>query len=209
MLIYEYETFKCKPNERVTDMTNRIMDIITNLKKLGKIYSKTDINHKILRALPKKLWESKVTSIKEANDLSVLAHDELIGKLLTYEMENDEDEKEDKKKTIAFNVEQEDKPFPKERNFHHQLKEESSESESQLDDSEVEQLSREYALLMKKADLVMKRSGRTNFKKFLKNRNKVTCYECGRSGHVRSECYKLKREGSSSKKPKEQKEPKE
>ena len=63
-----------------------------------------DINHKILGALPKKLWESKVTSIKEANDLSTLAHDELIGKLLTYEMENDEDEKEDKKKTIIFKV---------------------------------------------------------------------------------------------------------
>ena len=104
MLIYEYETFKCKPNERVTKMTNRIMDIITNLKKLEKIYSKIDINHKILRDLPKKLQESKVTTIKEANDLSTLAHDELIGKLLTYEMENDEDEKEDKKKTIAFNT---------------------------------------------------------------------------------------------------------
>ena len=120
MLIYEYETFKCKPNERVTEMTNRIMDIITNLKKLEKIYSKTNINHKILRALPKKLWESKVISIKEANDLSVLAHDELIGKLLTYEMENDEDEKEDKRKTIAFNAQQEDKSsYPKERSYHH------------------------------------------------------------------------------------------
>ena len=170
MLIYEYETFKCKPNERVTEMTNRIMDIITNLKKLGKIYSKTDINHKILIALPKKFWESKVTSIKEANDLSVLAHDELIGKLLTYEMENDEDEKEDKKKIIAFNVEQDDKPFPKERSYHHRHKEETSESESQLEDSEVEQLSREYDFLMKKADLVMKRSGRANFKKFIKNK---------------------------------------
>ena len=62
---------------------------------------------------------------------------------------------------------------------------------------------------MKKADHVMKRSGRANFKKFLKNRNKITYYECGRSGHVTSECYNLKREGFSSKKPKEQKESKE
>ena len=91
MFIYEYETLKCKSNERVMEMTNGIMDIITNLKKLEKIYSKIDINHKILRELPKKLWESNVTSIKEANDLSILAHDELIGKLLTYEMENDEE----------------------------------------------------------------------------------------------------------------------
>ena len=102
MLIYEYETFTCKPHERVTSMTNRIMDIITNLKKLGKVYSKADVNHKILRALPKKLWESKVTSIKEANNLSTLAHNVLIGKLLTYEMENDEDENEGKKKPLAF-----------------------------------------------------------------------------------------------------------
>ena len=127
------------------------MDIITNLKKLGKIYSKIDINHKILRAFPKKLWKSKVTSIKEANNLSTLAHGELIGKLLTYEMENDENEKEDKKKSITFNAQHEDKSsYQKERSYHHRLKEETSESESQLDDSEVEQLSREYTLLMKK-----------------------------------------------------------
>ena len=109
ILIYEYETFMCKPHERVTNMTNRIMDIIPNLKKLGKVYSKADINHKILKALPKKLQESKVTSIKEANDLSILAHDELIGKLLTYEMENDEDENEGNNKSLAFQAQQAEK----------------------------------------------------------------------------------------------------
>ena len=81
-------------------MTNRFMDIVTNLKKLGKIKSPEDVNHMILRALPKKQWESKVTSIKEANNLATLGTDELIGKLLTYEIENDVDVKDEKCKNI-------------------------------------------------------------------------------------------------------------
>ena len=113
------------------NMTNRIMDIITNLKQLGKVYSKTDINHKILRALPKKLWKSKVTSIKEANDLSTLAHDELIGKLLTYEMENDEDENEGKRNPLAFQAQQVEKlHHHTKRRHHYHHHEETSESTS-------------------------------------------------------------------------------
>ena len=84
--MYEYELFKMKPNETITEMTNRLNTLVTTLRKLGRPFSKEEVNNKILRILPKKDWESKVTSIEEAQDLANLQTDVLIGKLLTHEL---------------------------------------------------------------------------------------------------------------------------
>ena len=64
--MYEYELFKMKPQESVTEITNRLNALFTTLRKLGKYFSKEEVNNKILRILPKKDYESRVTSIKEA-----------------------------------------------------------------------------------------------------------------------------------------------
>ena len=84
--MYEYELFKMKPNETITDMTNRLNALVTTLRKLGKPFTTEEMNNKILRILPKKDWESRVTSIEEAQDLANLPTDVLIGKLLTHEL---------------------------------------------------------------------------------------------------------------------------
>ena len=75
-----------KPHDTITDMTNRLNALLTTLRKLGKPFIKGEVNNKILRILPKKDWESKVTSIEEAQDLANLQTDVLIGKLLTHEL---------------------------------------------------------------------------------------------------------------------------
>ena len=64
--MYEYELFKMKPHETITDMTNRLNALVTTFKKLGKPFTKEEVNNKILRILPKKNWESRVASIEEA-----------------------------------------------------------------------------------------------------------------------------------------------
>ena len=84
-------------------MTNYLNALVVTLRKLGKPFSKEEVNNKILRILPKKDWESRVTSIEEAQDLANLPTDVLIGKLLTHELsikQRDEElvEKEDKRK---------------------------------------------------------------------------------------------------------------
>ena len=84
--MYEYELFKMKPQESITKMTNRLNALLTTLKKLSKHFTKEEVNNKILRILLKKDWESRVTSIKKAQDLSTLSTDMLIGKLLTHEL---------------------------------------------------------------------------------------------------------------------------
>ena len=105
--MYEYELFKMKPQESITEMTNCLNALVTTLKKLVKIFTKEEVNNKILRILPKKDWESRVTSIEEAQDLATLSIDVVIGKLLTHELTikqrgEEQVEKEEKKKGIAL-----------------------------------------------------------------------------------------------------------
>ena len=59
--MYKYELFKMKPHESITEMTNRLNALLTTLKKLEKHFSNEEVNNKILRILPKKDWESRVT----------------------------------------------------------------------------------------------------------------------------------------------------
>ena len=94
-----------KPYESITEMTNRLNALLTTLRKLGKHYSKEDVNTKILRVLPKNDWESRVTSIEESHDLSKLSTDILIGKLLTHELilrQREEEQQSKNKKSLAL-----------------------------------------------------------------------------------------------------------
>ncbi|XP_059639430.1 uncharacterized protein LOC132281779 [Cornus florida] len=70
---------------------------------LGKSYISSENVRKILRSLPKN-WEAKKTAIQEAKNLNTLPIDELIGSLMTYELEmNDgDDNKETHKKNLAL-----------------------------------------------------------------------------------------------------------
>ena len=104
--MYEYELFKMKPQESITEMTNRLNAFVTTLKKLGKYFTKKEVNNQILRILPKN-WESRVTSIEKAQNLDTLSTDVLIGKLLTHELiikqkGKEQEEKEEKKKSISL-----------------------------------------------------------------------------------------------------------
>ena len=135
-----------KPQETITEMTNRLNALLTTLRKLGKHYSKEEINTKILRVLPKKDWESRVTSIEEAQDLSKLSTDILIGKLLTHELtikqrEGEKEEKEEEKKEIALKAAQEES------------KEESLNSSSEEDD-ELAMLTRGFKKILEKEKLL-------------------------------------------------------
>ena len=52
--VYEYKLFKMKPHESITEMTNKLNALLITLRKLGKHYSKEEINTKILKMLPNK-----------------------------------------------------------------------------------------------------------------------------------------------------------
>ncbi|RVX13381.1 hypothetical protein CK203_021150 [Vitis vinifera] len=88
-----------KETETIVEMITRFTDIVNGLEALGKTYRNPRRVMKILRSLPSK-WHTKVTAIQEAKDLTKLPMEELIGSLMTYEINLTKklQEGEDKKK---------------------------------------------------------------------------------------------------------------
>ena len=80
-LVRKYELFKMKKEESITQMFTRFTDIINGLTALGETYSQATKVKKILRSLTS-YWERKTTAIEEAQDLSKLTLDDLMGNLM-------------------------------------------------------------------------------------------------------------------------------
>ena len=175
MLVHNYELFRMKTDESITEMFTRFTDIINGLKSLGKVYPNNEQVRKILRSLPK-AWEAKVTAIQEAKDLNTLALDELLGSLMTYELtqkQRAQDDEETKRKPVAFkSTTQED------------------ESSSEEDDGEMALITRKFKRFMKKKW----RGGKRHDGKGEANKEStIICYECNKPGHMKAECPLLKK----------------
>ena len=53
MLVHNYELFKMKSEESITQMFTHFTDIINGLKSLDKYYSNSDLVGKVLRSFPR------------------------------------------------------------------------------------------------------------------------------------------------------------
>ena len=94
IFLRKYEHFKMKLDESIKAMFTRFTEITNNLDSLGKSFKNVEKVRKILRCLPKEKLGPKVTAIEEAQDLTALPLDDLLGKLITYEMILNEDDGE-------------------------------------------------------------------------------------------------------------------
>ena len=172
VLVHRFEMFKMKDNETIGEMFTRFTDIINSLIALGKDYTQVEMVRKILRALTSD-WEKKTTAIEEANDLSTLTVENLIGNLMAYEVQLEDRKKdnEDKnKKVLAFQA--------------------STDDEDSDDEEEFEIITRKFRKFLKK--------GKFSSSKF-KDTNKVTCFGCNKPGHYKKDCplqQKLKSKSS-------------
>ena len=83
-------------DENIQDYYLNILDISNFFDSLGEKISDEKLVRKILRSLPKR-FDMKVTAIEEAQDISSMKVDELIGSLQTFELASGY-----KKKNIAF-----------------------------------------------------------------------------------------------------------
>ena len=93
-----------KEIETIVEMITTFTDIVNGLEVLGKTYKEFEKVMKILRSLPSK-WHTKVTAIQEAKDLTKLPMEELIGSLMTYEInltKKLQEGEDKKKKSIAL-----------------------------------------------------------------------------------------------------------
>ncbi|RVX06185.1 hypothetical protein CK203_027538 [Vitis vinifera] len=85
-------------------MITRFTDIVNGLEALGNTYKEFEKVMKILWSLLSK-WHTEVTTIQEAKDLTKLPMKELLGSLMTYEINLAKKQQEDedkKKKNIAL-----------------------------------------------------------------------------------------------------------
>src|ERR1044072_4154436 len=86
----------------------RIRDMVNASFALGEKMSNEKLVRKILRAFPRK-FSMKVIVIEEAQDISCMQVDELIGSLQTYEMTfNDKPDKKNKCVSFVSNTEEDD-----------------------------------------------------------------------------------------------------
>ena len=74
-----------EPNESISGIFIRFIDIINNLKNLDRAYTDAELCKKILQSLSRS-WEAKVTIIQEAKDMSTLKLEKLLGSLMTHEL---------------------------------------------------------------------------------------------------------------------------
>ncbi|KAL6326346.1 hypothetical protein AAG906_007851 [Vitis piasezkii] len=88
-----------KDNETIIEMITMFTDIVNGLEALRNTYKKLEKVVKILRLLPSK-WNAKVISIQEAKDMTKIPLEDLIGSLMTHEINltKKQQEREDKKK---------------------------------------------------------------------------------------------------------------
>ncbi|KAK2422340.1 gag-protease polyprotein [Trifolium repens] len=207
-LTQEFELFHMLYGESIEDMQQRFIKITNKLHGLGKPIINQDATNKILRCLSRS-WQTKVTAIKEANDLTTLSLTTLFGKLTEHEhvlnllekqeksekkgKHNDKDKEKDKR-TIAL------KASKSKSKKVEQV--ESSSSEDDSDDEEMGLFVRCYNRYVRKNGI---KHSDENLKKYRKDsghrrRNeddryskKGACYECGQIGHFKPDCPKLKR----------------
>jgi peroxiredoxin family protein len=97
-----------KEDENVHDFYMNVMDYANVFDDLGEKMSDEKLVRKILRSLTKK-FDMKVIAIEEAQDISTMRIDELVGSLKTYESAaNERLEKKTKSIALMSNVEDEE-----------------------------------------------------------------------------------------------------
>jgi len=84
--VHQYELFKMLPRESIKDMYMHFTEIIHNLKSLGKTCTNDEKVRKVLQCPLRSKSGPKVTATDEAQYLKTLKLNELVGKLLTYEI---------------------------------------------------------------------------------------------------------------------------
>ena len=83
--VNDFELFRQKTEESIRDLVGRMNALINALKNMGKEYSTLELNRKLLNALSSE-WKIKVIAIEEAKNLTTTPLDEIVGSLLTHEM---------------------------------------------------------------------------------------------------------------------------
>jgi hypothetical protein len=189
LLTTKFESLRMQEDETIQDYYMNVLDIANSFDSLGEKLSDEKLVRKILRSLPKR-FDMKVTAIEEAQDVSNMQVEELIGSLQNFELVVD-NRSEKKGKGIAFTANTADD----------EGLEEGMEDENLPEDFVM--LGRQFNKILKQVSSRSRGNGwniRWNTdrqqanQKYEKNDEKnsrykgVQCHECEGYGHIRTEC---------------------
>ena len=168
ILTNQFQLFKMLPSESIPDMYSRFQDIVHSLISLGKAISEEDQVRKILNSLTPE-WDLKTLAIEEANNISTMKIDELIGNLMSYEVQiqGRRENKSSEKKSIAFNAL-------------------TGESDSSDDDEEIAFMTRNFRKFLKYRK--MNNHKRKSFGNNSEALNNIKCFKCNEFGHYQRDC---------------------
>jgi hypothetical protein len=182
----KFEQFIMKEDKSVSDMFNRLNEIVNELKGLGFNVPDVDFTHKFLRSLPEK-YETVVTMLVRS-DLSTTSPTEVLGEILTQDIFK-------KSQADAISL------AKKVKNESIALKAKASkaiEKEDSDDEENESESDGDMALFVKKFNKFMKmkrgqpRRGQTSRRNAFNDRK---CFECGEPGHIAMNCPNKKKKG--------------
>jgi hypothetical protein len=152
--------------------------IVNDLKSLGEDIKDKDFSHKFLRCLPARFAIIKTLLARE--DLSTKKPNQILGEIITQDMNNEEVLEEKKKKSVALKATP-SKSKGKVKMF--ELEEKSTSSDDEDDEA--------MALLVRKFGRFMKRKGYGQGKKKFISKNKQEprrCFKCKSLDHFIIDC---------------------
>ena len=196
LFLNQLQNLTMKENENVSELHGRFKEIINGLHSIDEHVENRDLVRYVLKAFPRNaLWSSMVDAYKVSKDLSIVKLDEFFCEMELHELAN----KGQKEKGIALVAGERSKDGRRKKEKKKEKEISSSTSSSESDDEGESSSSSEMANFVRR---IMRRSRRYKGKPNDPNIDKsnVTCYECSKKGHYRSECPKLKKEERAKKK---------
>ena len=140
-----------------------------SLISLGKEFSEEDQVRNFLNSLTPE-WDQKTLAIEEANDISILKIEELIGNLMSYEVQmiGRRESKASEKKSMAFNA-----------------LTDGSDSNSD-NDEEIAFMTRNFRKFLKYRKMSnLKRNNYKNSENQNVVPNNIKCFNCDEPGHIK------------------------
>jgi hypothetical protein len=182
----KFEQFIMKEDEGVSDMFNRLNDIVNELKGLGFNVPDVDFTHKFLRSLPEK-YDTIVTMLVRS-DLTTTSPTEVLGEILTQDIF-----KKSQAEAMSLAKKVKGESIALKAKVSKAIEKEESEDKGNGSESDEE-----FALFVKKFNKFMRkkkgqpRKGQTSRRNVFNDR---IWFECGEPGHIAMNCPNKKNKG--------------
>jgi hypothetical protein len=192
LLLSDYESFKLEKDEGIKEAQGRFLTLMNSISLLERHIPQAEINRKILRSMPKR-FAPKVTTLQDSSLISNMETLTLFSELEEFENQlrrYDEEDEVPKKRTLALNADA------------------NSDEDS---DEEIALLTKKFQKFLAKKKAANRHPQKFNGpkKEYRNNTSDDGCFECGKKGHIKKDCFqykaKLKASGSNDKEKKKSK----